>query len=159
MDVFIILLTLSVIALGIYLFFPEVKHIDAETANATFTVTITNCDANVTNAFKEAFLAEDEQTNTPKKLKVGERELTDAEILEYEITPSSTYVANNQTKELIQVTSQQTWDIKLVLKANVTETDEAFILGNSPLRVGSEITVMCQKASGIGSVEKMITYY
>lgn len=157
LDVIIILFILSSIVLGMYVFFPEINPINTETTNAKFTVTITGCDKEVAQAFLEAFQENNESKKAPF-LKVGEKEMVDAKFIDCEISPSTIYLPNIQTKQPVPVTDESSWNIKLVLDAEVKETDEAFILGNTPLRVGSEITVVCQKATGNGCVEKMITY-
>ena len=160
LDVVIILVILSIVFLGIYIFFPHIDPISSEDANAKFTVIITDCDENVAKAFTEAFEESVSETNTQDiKFKVGVKELADAELLSCDVTPAMTYIANDETKELVPVEKKHKQNVTLVFNAKVTMTDDSIILGNTPLRIGSQITVMSQKASGNGYVEKMITYY
>jgi len=150
LDVFIILLVISAIAISICLFFPQIKHITASDTNVTYHIDLNNCDINVANAFKEAY----EKGET---LKVGEHEFSNATILSCEIVPVTEILINDHTKEIKTVEKADCYTVKLKLHTEAKDTGEEILFGNMPIRVGTNITVKCQKTAKKDSIIQILT--
>ena len=153
LDAVIILLVLAVIAGGIYLKFAPGKTEappaqNAETVNrekGLYTIEITRVDRAVADEFELAF-------QNKETLRCGEKEVFNATIKDVYVKPSTTFVVNQQTGTAQESVYPDQVDILLLLETDITETNNAVMAGNTPLRVGNALAVKGSKCAGYGYI-------
>ncbi len=145
MDALIIVLILAVATVGVLFIKSKTGSGNRDTVTVRYSVEFKEKDAELGEMFIKALENKESATAT-------EKDKIPAKIVDVEVVPSTTMVADSRTGKLIASEIPGKYNIIVTLESEATETDADISLGATPIAVGEELAVHGRGISGFGYV-------